>query len=397
MTIAELTAFVETLTEGQAKPVQRFVWEVVFGMIAGGSVLLSEIGRQLEQGTALLAIEKRLSRQLGSDRWDARELQEADLELVSSRVGPETVVALDIGDITKPYAQAMEGLCEVWDGSQGTVSKGYWLVQVEAHQPTGQRFPLWLEAWSQATPAFVSENRVLREIVTLVADATGWRGLWVFDRGGDRERLLRVWAKTPLRYIVRCCGDRLVEVEGGRGEGERKPLRQLAATVPLPGRLAIRHRDRRGRWHTIGLRYGYCHFTWGGASYWLVVVRGLEEEPLWLWTNIPVPNLATAEQIVRAYLRRWSVEDAARLLKQEFRLERLRVASWKAVQRLVALVSLAYGFVCRIGRLRQRLVLQLLSLVRCFRRPRKVIAYHLRKGLALLWAGSLISRSLNFG
>lgn len=396
-TIAELTTFVETLTEEQYQPVQRFVWEMLFGMIAGGSVLLSEIGRQLEQDTALLSIEKRLSRQLSSDRWAERELQETYLEEVSPRVKADTVLALDIGDLTKAYAQAMEGLCQVWDGSEGTVGTGYWLVQVEAHQPTGQRFPLWLQAWSQETPEFVSENRELLEVIPTVGEATGWQGIWVIDRGGDRARLLRAWAKTPMRYIVRCCGDRLVTVADGPGGQRPQPLREVAAKVKLPGRLAIRHRDRRGRWHPVVLRYGQTCFTWETAPYWLVVVEGLEEDPLWLWTNIPVLTLALAEQILRAYLRRWSVEDASRVLKQEFQLEALRVMRWTSVQRLVALASLAYGFVCRIGVLPHRLVLQLLDLVRCFRRPRKVIAYHLRKGLARLWAGGLVCRPSVFG
>lgn len=81
-----------------------------------------------------------------------RSYRRRTLEEVSLEVGPETVLALDIGNLTKPYAQAMEGLCEIWEGSQGTVGRGYWLVQVEAHQPTGRRFPLWLLAWSQETP-----------------------------------------------------------------------------------------------------------------------------------------------------------------------------------------------------------------------------------------------------
>jgi len=188
-----------------------------------------------------------------------------------------------------------------------------------------------------------------------------------------------------------------VTVADGPGGQRPKPLREVAAMVPLPGRLTMRHRDRRGRWHTVVLSYGHPRFTWEGAAYWLVVVQGLEEEPLWLWTNIPVLTLALAEQILRAALRRWSVEDAARVLKREFALEALRVASWRAGQRVVALVSLAYGFVCQRGWLPHRLLLHLLDRVRCFRRPRKVIAYHLRKGLATLWAGGLVCRPSFFG
>jgi hypothetical protein len=39
------------------------------------------------------------------------------------------------------------------------------------------------------------------------------------------------------------------------------------------------------------------------------------------------------------------VEDANRVIKQEFALERIRVADWLRGRRLVLLVGIAYGFV----------------------------------------------------
>ncbi len=50
----------------------------------------------------------------------------------SARIGARTLLVLDISDIAKPYAQKMEYLVRVRDGSTGELAKGYWLCQVIA-------------------------------------------------------------------------------------------------------------------------------------------------------------------------------------------------------------------------------------------------------------------------
>ncbi len=45
--IAELRALVERITEGQPAPAKKFIYEMLFGMTAAGSVLLTEVGRKL--------------------------------------------------------------------------------------------------------------------------------------------------------------------------------------------------------------------------------------------------------------------------------------------------------------------------------------------------------------
>lgn len=68
--IAELRSLVEQIAVDQPTPAKRFLFEMIFGLCASGSVLLTEIGRKLPADISLHAVEKRLSRQLGSDRWD---------------------------------------------------------------------------------------------------------------------------------------------------------------------------------------------------------------------------------------------------------------------------------------------------------------------------------------
>ena len=50
----------------------------------------------------------------------------------------------------------------------------------------------------------------------------------------------------------------------------------------------------------------------------------------------------TAKWLVRAYHRRWGVEDATRGLKQKFTLEQFLVRTWSAIRRLLWLVAWAF-------------------------------------------------------
>ncbi len=79
-------------------------------------------------------------------------------------------------------------------------------------------------------------------------------------------------------------------------------------------------------------------------------------------------------------------------------MEAIRVSDWQRVQRLVLLVGIAYGFVCRMGGKGKRVVKKLIQLARCLRPPKKVMAYAIRKGIAALWAtGMQVRPSFGFG
>lgn len=105
--IAELRSLVEHIACGQPAPAKKFIFETLFGLVASGSVLLTEVGRKLPETGTLDAVEKRLSRQLGSRRWDETALLERYVAWVARQLKPETVLALDTSDIRK-------GLAALW-------------------------------------------------------------------------------------------------------------------------------------------------------------------------------------------------------------------------------------------------------------------------------------------
>jgi hypothetical protein len=128
---AQLTKFSDQLWGGLSKPLGKFVAQMLYGIQSSQDVKLSNIGRALGEAIPLIRTEKRLSRNLKHAELE-EELTNKLVEMASARIQQDTVLALDLSDIRKEYAQKMEHLATVWDGSSGETHPGYWLVDVAA-------------------------------------------------------------------------------------------------------------------------------------------------------------------------------------------------------------------------------------------------------------------------
>jgi hypothetical protein len=97
-----------------------------------------------------------------------------------------------------------------------------------------------------------------------------------------------------------------------------------------------------------------------------VVVEGFGKNPLLLLTNRIIQSAQEAVVWAKAYLKRWGVEEAGRLIKQAFDLENLRVLSWAGLQKLVWCAFWAYGLLCQMRFQAQTTYRQLLSVYPSF-------------------------------
>jgi hypothetical protein len=157
------------------------------------------------------------------------------LEWAAGQIEVETLLVLDPTDFSKPYAEKMQYLARVRDGSRGQLRDGYWCCQVVGvRRDSAQVLPLYQELYSQRAPDFVSENEEILKAVEAVSQATGQRGIWVMDRGGDRQEVLERLLEGGRRFLVRQRGDRHLACGQGVHSGH-----QIASTCWLPYREAV--------------------------------------------------------------------------------------------------------------------------------------------------------------
>jgi hypothetical protein len=119
----QMTRFAHKISFGFQKPAKKFMVQMLYGIQAGKDVKLSNISRSLNEQIPLIKTEGKQDL--------AGQINRNLLKEGATRVGQDTVIALDISDIDKPYARKMENLALVRDGSTGELrSNGYWLLEV---------------------------------------------------------------------------------------------------------------------------------------------------------------------------------------------------------------------------------------------------------------------------
>lgn len=342
----QISRFGSRVGAGLKKPDRRFVLEMLYGIQAGKDVKVSNIARALNEAIPLIKTENRLCRRLAAtdltdhiNTWLSNEGALA--------VDDDTVLAVDLGDVRKTYAKSMEHLAHVRDGSseQGDIVPGYWLNQIVAAHPYGERIvPLYGELYSVEAVGFRSENEEILRAIFHVMKATKRRGIVAIDRGGDRREILLPLIDGKIRFVVRERGDRKVMLSGGRRYSVAAAISHC--TADLEREVEI---EREGCRHKHQLRLGTMP-VWlperPETPTWLVAIWGFGKEPIILLTNIgPTADREHAVWIGDVYLTRWKCEEAYRFLKQSYNLEDIRVRSYTALRNVYALLNAVFFFV----------------------------------------------------
>ena len=81
----------------------------------------------------------------------------------------------------------------------------------------------------------------------------------------------------------------------------------------------------------------------------VIFVYGLSDTPMMLATNRDILSKDDAIRVVRAYLKRWRIEEYFRFKKQHFGFENFRVRSLDAINSLNSYITYAIGFIAMLS------------------------------------------------
>ncbi|KKK85721.1 hypothetical protein LCGC14_2770460, partial [marine sediment metagenome] len=294
-----LKSYSQTVSKEQSKPVQKFSYEMLYGLLTRGSVRLSQIARSLKEDTALLYTEKRLSRNICGN-IDTEKLEREYLKLV--KVGE--VIAVDNCDIEKNKGYKMPYRGIIWDGSEQRLASGYNMIQIEAVNKDRSGFPLAMRLHSyKAYKEGESQNKLLlREVERL--SALFPNRIWVFDRGYDAGRIMEGLRTMPLTYVIRQKGTRKLFLKD-----KSFLVKNAWRYIPL---------KERGR-----QRIGFAHVRINGTDrvHTIILAKRKGRPIVALLSNYTAKDMKDAERLLDAYKQRWGIEESIRFLKQSFDLE----------------------------------------------------------------------------
>ena len=257
-------------------------------------------------------------------------------------VGRDTVVAVDSGDISKEFGGAgMEGMEMGYDASRGVTAMGHSLL-CAAVVARRRAAPLRL--------ALLKGRKGLPDAETALFDAivgeVGGNGILAHDRGFDSERFVAHAIRSGHRAVVRV--KELSRDVFGTGRGVDEEM----ARAPC-ARAALRSPARRAE-ATVRWRTGF--FPAGGAHLPVLVVSStFNGTTLYLYAlNFAGPDASVRELrdaaglAANAYFCRWGVEVLFQDVKQCFRIEDARVRTFRRLENLLAICTLAYSYFAHV-------------------------------------------------
>ena len=263
----------------------------------------------------------------------------------SGLIHNDTLIVVDPTDIRKRYARRMPYLARIRDGSTGQQANGYWGCVALACEPGKRRaIPIHQRLWSSKAPDFISENEQLLQIISMIAKATNKRGIYVIDRGGDRNKLYNPLLDLKLRFLIRLVGTRHLIYRG-----RKRLAHKLADSCPMAFAETV-IKQHHGEQKRYRIQYGFRRVKLPGrtAQLYMVVVKGFGRDPIMLLTNLEVKKTRKSLwSILQAYTARWIVEEIIRFIKQSYRLENMRMLHYQRLRNMTALVLAAAYFSAR--------------------------------------------------
>ena len=331
--------FSNKLTKGFDRPSQKFVADMIYGIISSKSCYLTEIARNLNEKIKLDKSVERLSRNLKTFD-DESELLENYITSVKSNFDDETVIIFDDSDVSKPHSKKLEGICRVKDGSTGEITDGYWTAGVTAltakHK---QPIPIYNRIYSTKETGYVSNNAETIKSLEFVSKHFSKTNIRTFDRGYDSGFLFDYLLPKDESFIVRMVGNRNCVYNG-------KKILINALIKRFKGQFSLKFESKDGKKVNCKISIVPIELPdYPGKKLNLVITHGFGKEPLMLLTNLERDDKRLCVTITKVYLMRWRIEEYYRFKKQNYGFEKFLVRTLKSIRNLDLFLTVALGYI----------------------------------------------------
>jgi effector-binding domain-containing protein len=341
----DLANFSKKISKGLKRPKSKFVVQMLYGILAGNKVHLSEIARSLNEDITLKKTIDRLSRNLFNFSEKDIVMDNYIAEVKKQINEEQAVIVIDDSDITKPCSPKMEAISDVHDGSTGEIRKGYLTVEA-AVLSKGKKMPMpvYEKIISPAEEGFVSMTHENLRCLESLSAHFGKKCVRTLDRGFDANDYYRYFLKNGEKFVIRAKKNRNVIY--------RNKTQNIMDVAKLyKGNYRMDFMDKQGRKTECRISYipiRLCEFP--DKELVLVAVYGFGKEPMLLITNLRMTEKKKLCMITaKVYLMRWRIEEYFKFKKQQFDLEDLRVMTLKSIRNLNLFASLSAGYIAIVS------------------------------------------------
>ena len=344
----EICNFSKKMSNGLNKSKSKFVLDMQYGLAKGGSCLISEVARALDEKIKLGYTIERLCDNLGQLYPEEKEqIWKNYLNEVEKNIDKENAIALfDDSDINKEYSRKLEDLDRVIDVSSPDkrIVNGYHVCEATMlTKNEKQPISVYSKIYSCKSQNFRSKNDYTLESIKAVEELVGEQFIGIFDRGYDDNKIFQYMSKGKRKFVVRLNDKRTLLFKG-----KKKSVEEVSNT--RKGKIVMKLLFDDNEETEVLLSYTKAVLPYNNKEYTLVIVYGLSEEhPMKLLTNIKINTKEDVIRVARLYLSRWKIEEHFRGKKQEYDFENMRVRTLESMNNLNMLLTIHLGHIAIIA------------------------------------------------
>lgn len=337
----EIETFTKKVTKGCTKPTSKFVLDMQYGLAKGGSCLISNIARELDEDIKISYTIERLCDNLANMYdVDKSNIWKNYLNEVKENIRETDNIAIfDDSDINKEYSKKLEDLDRVIDASSQDkrIVNGYHKCEaIVLTKNEKQPISVYSKIYSCKSANFKSTRTYTIESIKAVENVCGNNFTGVFDRGYDDNKIYDYMTKNNHKFVVRLDDQRTLLFKG-----KKRSVEEVSNS--RKGKIIYKalFKDEE---YELKLSYTKATLPCNKKEYTLVIVYGLSEEhPMKLLTNINIKETDDVIKVVRLYLSRWRIEEYFRGKKQEYDLENMRVRTLESMNNLNMMLTIHLG------------------------------------------------------
>ena len=339
----EILTFSNKISKHLSKPDKKFTADMIYGMLAAKSCLLTDIVDQLHEDTKKINSVERLSRHL--EKGIPQKASVSYLQTIKKWVSDEPIIHIDDSDVTKPDGYKFEALGIVRDGSESTSTKnvykkGYHVTEACVLTSSNHPVSIFSRIHSSAEKDYKSTNTITFEAMEQGA-ALFEKATFAMDRGYDDNKMFLKMDELKQDYVIRL-------------KSNRKLLYHNKWTMATELRNRRKGKVKtsvyyKGKEHEAYLSHVKVQITASRKDIYLVLVYGITEHPMMLATNKEIKSKEDVIKVARIYFSRWKIEEYFRCKKQMFQFENFRVRKLVSINALNFYITLCMAFLAHIS------------------------------------------------
>ena len=317
----EIVNFSKKISEGVNKPTTKFLMDMQYGLAKGGSCLVTEISRALNEDIELSYTIERLCDNLANLYPEEKEkIWNNYLEEIKKNIDLDRVV--DASNQDKKIVNGYH-VCEAT------------VLTKNEKQPMS----LYSKIYSCKSKNFISKNTYTLESIKVAENVVGSNFTGIFDRGYDDNKIFNYMSKNGHKFVVRLDDERTLLFKG-----KKRSVKEISNS--RKGKIKMTALFDDNEEIELMISYTKAVLPYNKQEYTLVIVYGLsEEKPMKLLTNLEYAEKEDVIKIVRLYLSRWRIEEHFRGKKQEYDFENMRVRTLESMNNLNMMLTIHLGHI----------------------------------------------------